>query len=648
MENCSPKRCSKRKSTVFKKVFENYWPVIVAIFLYSLLVNHLNFTQDDAYISYRYVANYLNGDGLVYNIGERIEGFTNFGWVIFMIFWGALGVGYIFISKLIGFLCGAAIIFVTYLIARKAFDGHVLYSGICAIIVGINQSHAYWAAAGLETAAFALVVVLAVYLFLCRSWWLIYVLVLAVWLRPEGALITGLLIGVELFQEKRVPKFTLTVAAIAFVLSLPYVIFKIFYYGSILPNPFYAKTGFNMEILSSGLEYTGRFFKHYGFYGAGFVLALISFKKLSRPVQAIFGFAVLYLIYIVLVGGDVLKVHRFFLPLFGLSAIVAIAGLRSILTRLSPKSEFMLLVIAGVGLVTLTYFLPKDNVAYFHRYETGFTKRMQWMANNLKQSDSTDFSIALPTIGIIGYELVGHRVIDMVGLTDSTIARHSEEPVEGMATTWKETKHNSKYLLSSAPDYILFSTGNKPSAPAERALLLFRQFHHSYRTTGWFYRSDTTRPQGVMSNIFKRVRPIEGALVPTYPVEFVEAFKRGLDNYVNRDFNASLRQFVAAIRASPKPYYPDLLYQTAFCYLQTQQHEKAVSLLSQVLAQDSLVYEAHRSLYLYARLGNDDLKADLHKRWIQKLVPWYWPIVEKDTEATVKTTMERARQQKRN
>ena len=62
-------------------------PLVPALAVYAFLCHQLNFTQDDAYISYRYVANFLNGDGLVYNIGERVEGYTNFGWVIYLIMW---------------------------------------------------------------------------------------------------------------------------------------------------------------------------------------------------------------------------------------------------------------------------------------------------------------------------------------------------------------------------------------------------------------------------------------------------------------------------------------------------------------------------------------------------------------------------------
>src|SRR5262245_58345840 len=44
-------------------------------------------TTDDAYISFRYAANLNDGLGLVYNAGERVEGYSNFLWTL----WCAVG-----------------------------------------------------------------------------------------------------------------------------------------------------------------------------------------------------------------------------------------------------------------------------------------------------------------------------------------------------------------------------------------------------------------------------------------------------------------------------------------------------------------------------------------------------------------------------
>jgi len=40
------------------------------------------FIQDDAFISFRYADNFVQGNGLVWNPGEKVEGYTNFLWTI--------------------------------------------------------------------------------------------------------------------------------------------------------------------------------------------------------------------------------------------------------------------------------------------------------------------------------------------------------------------------------------------------------------------------------------------------------------------------------------------------------------------------------------------------------------------------------------
>jgi arabinofuranosyltransferase len=44
----------------------------------------LRFVQDDAYISWRYADNFARGWGLVWNHGERVEGYTNFLWTLIL------------------------------------------------------------------------------------------------------------------------------------------------------------------------------------------------------------------------------------------------------------------------------------------------------------------------------------------------------------------------------------------------------------------------------------------------------------------------------------------------------------------------------------------------------------------------------------
>ncbi|MCJ7578117.1 MAG: hypothetical protein MUO91_06665, partial [candidate division Zixibacteria bacterium] len=94
--------------------------VIIAIFVAHSL--SLNFTQDDAFISYRYVKNFINGHGLVFNPGERVEGYTNFLWIIILSIFAKFGLDIIVVSKILGIASGCVVLFLLYKISVLLFQ----------------------------------------------------------------------------------------------------------------------------------------------------------------------------------------------------------------------------------------------------------------------------------------------------------------------------------------------------------------------------------------------------------------------------------------------------------------------------------------------------------------------------------------------
>jgi len=608
-----------------KRAFKFVLLMIPALAIYFIIAHYLDFIQDDAFITFRYIANYLNGDGLVYNIGEHIEGFTNFGWTIYLLLWGGRGIDYILVAKISGLIFGALSLLLIYLIANQIFEKKNRWFAVLPVyLVAGNFSFAYWSPAGLETAAFTFLALLSVYQYLKRSWLLAASLALAVWVRPEGALISVILVAMEAFSERKFPRFALTSATIAFITSLPFLFFKFHYYGSILPNPFYAKTGFDTEQLLNGLEYAGQFFQHYGFFGIGFIIVLISFKRLSRPMKVILLFTLAYIAYVTLIGGDVLKVHRFFLPIFGTAAIVNSMSLALLFNRFRAKTKLFFLVVSSIPLLWLTYRLPNEHVMHYNTYEKAFVSKMDFIANEIKRTDTTNFSVAIGTIGKFGYVLLGHTVIDILGLTDSTIARHSQTDIVGLKTSWKERKFNVRYILERAPDYILFSTGSKPSAPAEKALCLYPAFFQSYIPIPWSRKTQSTQTMGSPNIAFKKVRPVNANLGNPYPIQYVEYLKLGQEQYPSYNFTRALAYFDSAIAVSPRPYNDYLLYEKSFALGKLGEFDSAKPILNEVVKEDSLFAFAQRDLYLYAMIDADSVKAAIHEKWIKRLTPWYW------------------------
>ena len=64
------------------------------------------FYVDDAYISLRYLRQWGAGNGLVFNPGERVEGFSNPLWLAVLAPFERFGADPVLASKGVGFLCG--------------------------------------------------------------------------------------------------------------------------------------------------------------------------------------------------------------------------------------------------------------------------------------------------------------------------------------------------------------------------------------------------------------------------------------------------------------------------------------------------------------------------------------------------------------
>ena len=142
------------------RFFAVLMPVVL---LLAALAWHNRFIQDDAFISFRYARNFVEGHGLVWNIGEPVEGYTNFLWV--MLVSGALRLG----IEPIGFTYGAGIIcFVFSLIFAFKIAEIVLHSRNWALLavalLGTNYTFSSYATGGLETQLQACLVTCAAYL----------------------------------------------------------------------------------------------------------------------------------------------------------------------------------------------------------------------------------------------------------------------------------------------------------------------------------------------------------------------------------------------------------------------------------------------------------------------------------------------------
>lgn len=455
--------------------------IFAAIFLIQALI--FSFTQDDAFISYRYVKNFIDGYGLVFNPGEFVEGYTNFFFIILMTFFHLTGLDLIIISKIIGLVSGIAILaLAVHWVSRdeKKWSGNLAIF-LVPILLSANSAFAYWAISGLETVLFSALIFFGMYLGSGKKILFSPVLALAALCRPEGVLVFGLIILYYLLVKDRQIKYILSSILIFALLTLPFLIFRISYYGDILPNPFYAKTGWSSEYLRSGFSYTILFMKHYGFFGLLIALPLAGYKLLPHRMRLVLFVTIGYLLYILMIGGDVLHGYRFFIPvlpplymLFSITVLTLFDKLFGVGSKRGWMAAFIVLPVLGV----VTFLIPYNAMTTYRQNERSLVGNMTYLSELIGQARHDRYTIGCTTIGAFSYHSRA-IVIDMLGLTDRVIGK-TPLPFDGIESTWKERNYNIQYLMKRNPDLILFSTGLKPSAPAEQALFLSSKFRKGY------------------------------------------------------------------------------------------------------------------------------------------------------------------------
>lgn len=607
------------------------------------------FLQDDSYITYRYARNVVRGLGPVFNPGERVEGYTNFIWMMLLAALGVLGVPFstiIPLSQILGVVCGAGVIVLFFLLFRRLTTGPPLLAGLAVLLLGANGSFAYWCVSGMETGLFSLLICAATYfyltgstprhLFLCSG-----LFGLAALTRPEGALFWGIVLldflirtfwsrrpaqGLATVSTTPVPLQTLpsflTLLAPFLILVIPQYVWRLTYYGQLFPNTFYAKTGLSLSYISTGIQYVVQFYQAYGIWGLGFlipVLLAVRSRRFSPGFPLFFCALALFIhaLYTVSVGGDVLRIYRFFVPVLFLFYLFVTEGL-----WLTPThSSFRLFLLMVLVAITYSGILARptpvrNEIRRNHILETGLVDKMSKTGTWLNTHLGPDDWFACTTIGAVSW-FSDRNMIDMLGLTDAVIA-HKPEDILARKLYWKERNYNTRHVLEKLPAYIYFSTGIKPSAAAERALFLRPRFRRGY------YACLISIPEKggrFMSEYIHKKRP--GAdTIPLEPVydkpEFIDHYVDGI-NFLRHGPDSALAAIRKCIAICPPDFgYPFEWAGQAFLDYKPPKIDSAIIYFEEAVRRDDWCVSSHTNLgSIYSRLGQQDKAAEhLRKAWL--------------------------------
>jgi arabinofuranosyltransferase len=437
-------------------------PVIVIFLTHAWLYS--DFFIDDAYISLRYVNQWQAGNGLVYNMGERVEGYSNFLWIALLGLLGRTGMDLVFAARLWGIGFSIATLVLVYLFVRR-----LPFPLFSPLFLALSAPFAMWAVGGLENPLFMFLAFAGSWLFYreevrSNGWTSSIFWGLLALTRPDGMLFSGVAFlyrVARLYRLRQWPQLhdylrALVLAAIV----LPHFIWRLIYYGYPLPNTIYAKSmGLNLRTLLEGGYYIYSSFEIIGgffFVSLLAILVLATRQRYSYAPYFTLNVAT-YFLFIFAVGGDWMPAQRFLASVLPQLVVIVHAGAAELVRLLSPVLPKplawtpILLQLIYIGAISLNARFIAPGIPVDHRLSLPYP----WVIYLKEQIHETD-TIAVLDAGFVSYSLpLTVRIVDLVGLTDEHIAHRPPQfpgGLWGRGDAWG--RWDVDYVLAQNPRFV--------------------------------------------------------------------------------------------------------------------------------------------------------------------------------------------------
>src|SRR6266404_1898363 len=140
----------------------NLSPAVLLVFVIGLaafnVLRYRQYVLDDTYISLRYARNLVEGQGLVFNPGERVEGYTNFLFVLLAALFMKIGIDPVLALKWLLAGAGGGTLWLSARLERLGASGGAALPLSVVFLLPL-PAFAYWSLCPMETMLFTLLLV---------------------------------------------------------------------------------------------------------------------------------------------------------------------------------------------------------------------------------------------------------------------------------------------------------------------------------------------------------------------------------------------------------------------------------------------------------------------------------------------------------
>jgi len=327
--------------------------VILMLVLFSVVLFRSAWLCDDAYITYRVVDNFVNGYGLRWNTVERVQVYTHPLWMF-------LNAALYLITREVFFtsIFLSLLISVCVLILYSKFVASSNYAAVIGIaILTFSKAFMDFSTSGLENPMTHLLLILffIFYFNVKEETKKIFIVSLVAGLAAFNRMDTVLFYIpaiIYLIYTSRYKIKSIYISLSSFIPFILWELFSLFYYGFLFPNTAYAKLSTGIEetlLMQHGLLYYIKnfFFDPITLVNIAISIA-VSFCKIRKGYLPIAIGMLLYLVYILRIGGDFM-LGRYFSALLLLAVMIIT---HSSFTKFKMSWCFMLIFIIFLSLMT--------------------------------------------------------------------------------------------------------------------------------------------------------------------------------------------------------------------------------------------------------------------------------------------------------